>query len=208
MFRILGINDVRRVAERAVRTISANRKHNSKVRNSDSEESLIRIQPDAFVQVWLLNGYHTNAYRQTRLMWDYLRGEDFIAPTDGQVSNGKPWFMASSKGSYFDLGYCLPGGRYCVAYAHTYIHAASASDAHLWIGSSDGVKVWVNGKIVWIKVDVCLLAGWNRLLVKISQGRGKWGFSLAICNSDGDAVQNLVYCLYPPSEETMPDAIS
>jgi len=59
-------------------------------------------------------------------------------------------------------------------------------------GSADGIKVWLNGQVVHAnevqrahtagsdEVPVYLKAGTNRILVKIDNTTGGWGFSLAV----------------------------
>lgn len=172
-------------------------------------------QPEAFVKAWLLNGFHTNTDSQTRLNCEYIRGEASILPTDGRIDCGRPWFIAPSRDAYCDLGYWFRGGCDCAAYGHTCIYSPSEQTAYLRIGSTGGVKVWANGTVVLMN-DTChgytegehesevhLVAGWNRLLVKVNHSSGNWGFSPAICHSSGDALPGLTYCLYLPPQDRL-----
>src|SRR5207245_847012 len=80
------------------------------------------------------------------------------------------------------------GGEQCVAYARTQIYSAQEQPALLEIGSDDGVKVWLNSEVVHAnnvaralqpdsdKIQVHLKAGWNRLLLKITQNNQGWAF--------------------------------
>jgi hypothetical protein len=77
-----------------------------------------------------------------------------------------------------------------VAYAYRSFRSASAVDAVMRLGSDDGAKVWINGKLVFGNhahralsdgqdaVLVRLEKGENRVLVKVGQGWGSWGFLL------------------------------
>jgi hypothetical protein len=69
--------------------------------------------------------------------------------------------------------------------------------AQLEIGSDDGVKVWLNGKIVHVnnairpctlyedKVKVTLNRGIKRLLLKVTQGGGEWSACCCLRAPDG-----------------------
>ncbi len=77
-----------------------------------------------------------------------------------------------------------------VAYAFATFRSAAAVESVMRIGSDDGVKVWLNGELVFghhvnrslvAGEDAALVrlkAGENRLLVKVGQGWGSWGFSV------------------------------
>jgi len=77
-------------------------------------------------------------------------------------------------------------------YFATVAESASAQKATLQIGSDDGVQVWVNGRKVHDhkvtralaaaqdKVEVDLQAGRNLILLKVDQGNGDAGLTLAI----------------------------
>ena len=65
-------------------------------------------------------------------------------------------------------------------------------DAELRCGSDDGIRIWLNGKLVHDhevrrgfnpdsdKVPIHLKAGRNCILVKIDNYRAGWGFGVAI----------------------------
>ena len=79
-----------------------------------------------------------------------------------------------------------------VVYAFTTIHSSSSRLITLFLGSDDGIKVWINGKVVFQenrlrvlkqdenRVQVNLREGVNALLLKITQDKGPWGFSCRI----------------------------
>ncbi|HYE07149.1 MAG TPA: SGNH/GDSL hydrolase family protein [Planctomycetota bacterium] len=77
----------------------------------------------------------------------------------------------------------------CFAYACVEIESPAAQRVELLVGSDDGVAAWLNGDRVLAKLDamrgvapdqervpVRLKAGANRLLLKITQHAGNWGF--------------------------------
>ncbi len=102
-----------------------------------------------------------------------------------------------------DLVKVFKGGRHCVAYLRNSIRAPKETRAVLEIGSDDGVKVWLNGAVVHAnnvsrgcspgqdKVTVTLRAGWNELLLKITQGGGGWAAHLRVVNPAGAYLDGL-----------------
>jgi len=82
-------------------------------------------------------------------------------------------------------------------YGLAYVHSPDDRTAGLLLGSDDGVRVWVNDELVHSnptyrshssdqdKVEVGLRRGWNKLLVKVLQGAGGWGFSLRLADPEG-----------------------
>lgn len=116
----------------------------------------------------------------------------------------------------FDL---LPLGsapNQCV-YVGTYVWAESACRARLQIGSDDGVRVWLNEQLIHssmagrpVRMDedivpVDLRAGWNCLLLKITQYSGGWGFVCAVRAPDGSPLPGLVFA--PFRGEADPEAL-
>jgi hypothetical protein len=92
----------------------------------------------------------------------------------------------------------LYGGRnWVVAYAYTAFHSESEGPAQLRVGSDDGIRVWLNGRLVHSLdaaraavpdddiVPVRLQAGENTLLVKIAERTLGWGFYLRITDGQG-----------------------
>ncbi len=75
-----------------------------------------------------------------------------------------------------------------LAYATIAVRSPNARSAIVSVGSDDGARVWVNGQQVISKnvprsarpgedqVPVQLKAGWNQILLKITQGGGGWEF--------------------------------
>ncbi len=84
-----------------------------------------------------------------------------------------------------------------VCYAYAEVEADADQDVAIRMGSDDGLKVWLNGEVVWnndvdrgslLDQDTAtgkLKAGRNTILVKISQGGGGWNFRLRFTTPDG-----------------------
>ncbi len=94
-------------------------------------------------------------------------------------------------------------GTQHVAYLRTWIHAERARAAVLEIGADDGVKAWLNEKLVHVnltggpavpgeeKVSVSLKSGWNALVLKIAQQTGPWEFCARVRTPDGGPLAGL-----------------
>ncbi len=83
------------------------------------------------------------------------------------------------------------------AYGLVTIKSPQERDVQLWMGSDDGIKVWLNGDLIWSKevgrsltrdedkVKAKLKKGENVLLLKICQGTGAWEYTVRLVDSDG-----------------------
>ena len=88
-----------------------------------------------------------------------------------------------------------------MAYGYTVVQVAEDTDAVLRMGSDAGLACWVNGERVHfapapraLKVDqdsvkVRLKKGENRILLKIGQQSGPWGFCLRVTDAAGNALE-------------------
>ena len=102
-----------------------------------------------------------------------------------------------------DLEQAIAPGGNRAGYVKTNVFSPADQDVKLEIGSDDGVKVWINGKVVHAnnatrpcragedKARAKLKKGWNAVLVKITQGGGEWQFCVRICKPDGGALDGL-----------------
>lgn len=169
-------------------------------------------------RTWLLNGPH---YGDEHIDHEYLGEEQNISPVAGEITADKPWTIFQDYTDYIDLlqHYNNPG--YCTTYAFTRIIAETPlQDAHLRFGSVDGIKIWLNGKNIytndntgdfaWQKEDIPinLMEGENRLLLKIKNTTGDWGFdtaygfSMYVSEEDGDTPLGINYAIFPETAET------
>jgi hypothetical protein len=89
---------------------------------------------------------------------------------------------------YIDFTGIFDPNIYTVAYASKTIRASEEKKAKFGIGSNDGVRVWINGKLVLDRpvsrkaepnqdiIEVSLRQGDNNILVKVDQLELGWGF--------------------------------
>jgi len=114
-----------------------------------------------------------------------------------------------------DLRKALDGDQR-VAYALTWVHSDKARPVSLQMGTDDGVKAWLNGKLVHAnntaraaipytdKVNVELKKGWNPLLLKVTQNQIPWEFCARICGRDGKRLDGLRVDPYHEGEWRLP----
>ena len=103
--------------------------------------------------------------------------------------------QAGNRG-YVDFGACLGSHEWAIGYAYAEIESVHAREALLSMGSDDGIRVWVNGVMVHEneiargyscnadRASVKLKAGINRILVKVDNYVGGWGFGLGVSEAN------------------------
>lgn len=175
------------------------------------------LRPNGTVVDWLVVGPLPNGEpgslhgdRCIGYFADYLAargGESQAMPNDGDtlLSPGvKPllWEYTTSDSLGLidfltDLG--VDDRTPAVAYAFARINVPAPREAILSVRSDDGVRIWLNGKLILDKhkgrsvsgeedrLAVSLRAGDNRLLAKVDQGVGGWGLVARIAGADGKA---------------------
>ena len=172
---------------------------------------------EGFLRSWLVLGEFPNpphdgakAYDHTPpcvgLDTDYLKeqgGDAAVRPVAGMKvrrpdGSTAAWTAIASKEDEVGFAKCLAGRptENVVAYAYTTITSPQERPAVLAVGSDDGVRLWLNGRVVHDLlaaraivpdqdlVPVTLKAGENTLLVKVEQGAGGWGFCLRVLSPD------------------------
>ena len=85
-----------------------------------------------------------------------------------------------------------------LTYAYTEIESPEAREVLFKMGSDDGMACWLNGERIHLKnvarglqvdedtVKARLVGGKNRILLKISNRGGDWGFAFRITDVDGN----------------------
>ncbi len=122
-------------------------------------------------------------------------GESSIAPQaglkvpapDGQLHG---WTSITAAHDQVFLGDYMSPTINQIAYAACWIDRDQPEDILMGLGSSDGIRIWVNGTETFrvhegrpLALDdnyfrLPLVAGRNQVLVKIENGDGRWGFAL------------------------------
>jgi hypothetical protein len=107
------------------------------------------------------------------------------------------WKKADTDASgYMRLTGLFQPNEQVIIYGLAYVYSPDEHPTHILLGSDDGVRVWLNDELVHSnpayrgaypdqdKIKVTLKNGWNKVLVKILQGSGGWGFYLRFADPD------------------------
>ena len=128
--------------------------------------------------------------------------KDYALP-GGQTARWKPAFDQPT--GFVDLAALFQPNNNVVSYATIYVKSPTARSAIVSAGSDDGIKAWVNGKVVISdnaargaapdqdEATVNLKAGWNQVLLKITQSGYGWGFYFDLLNAKHQPMNDLVY---------------
>ena len=91
------------------------------------------------------------------------------------------------------------------AYVALWVKSPQAIPAEFATGSDDGIKLWLNGKTIYDHpgargddmdqdhVPANLYAGWNSVLVKVTQGNGGWSLHFRVATPDGLPIPGLEF---------------
>ena len=176
------------------------------------EATVNQLQETAeYITAWEVAG----PYRQAEK--DYAALFDIAFAPEIQGSDESKW-KAIAAGTDPKRPYVLDllkplGGLNCVAYARTWLHSDRDRDVLFEFGSDDGIKIWLNDKQVYAlnvarplqpgsdKVKVSLHAGWNPLLLKITQNNQGWEFCLRVRNPDGSHAEG-IHCDSTPHSDS------
>lgn len=154
----------------------------------------------AFLRNWEVSG----PYRQESKNYSDLFSIAFPPELSGAAIAWKPArFVSPSPTAYIlDLLKEWPGEQ-CTAYARTVVESSAAQPALLELGSDDGLKVWLNGDLVYQnntarpiqpgsdKVKVNLKSGRNELLVKVTQNNQGWALCARLLSEEGTPLRGV-----------------
>jgi HEAT repeat protein len=173
-----------------------------------AEAALNEIQAGAdYITTWQVAGPYLQEGKEYNQLFDIV-----FPPETPNAASAKwqaiplgpdikrPWIMDLLKAF---------GGEQRVAYARTWVHSDQEQPVLLELGTDDGVKVWLNSTVVHTinvlrgltpgsdKVNVTLKAGWNSLLLKVTQLNQGWGFCARFRKPDGSHLDGLQFSAEP-----------
>lgn len=193
--------------------ITALKKVLEKVQDTGTQQAanaaLKEIQARAgFINRWEVAG----PYRQEGK--DYAALFDTVFPPETADAHDVKWRILAAADArspgVVDLLAAL-GGQQCVAYARVWVRSDRQQDARLELGSDDGVKVWLNQTLVHAnntarpiqpgsdRADVTLKAGWNTLLLKVTQNNQGWAFCVRLLQADGTPLEGVNFQAEDPA---------
>ena len=146
--------------------------------------------PDRFVNDWWLIGPFDNTERKGfAAVYGPEMGFDSTKTYTGAAGKAVKWKTYSDHTSgYINFARLFSPNKDVVSYAYTTVIAPEAQTMKFGVGSNDGVRVWVNGKLVLDRpilrkavpnddtITVPVKKGENSILVKVDQLGNKWGF--------------------------------
>ncbi|MGZ5219126.1 MAG: serine hydrolase [Chitinophagaceae bacterium] len=158
-----------------------------------------------FMQTWLVAGpvpVSADSLKPGDALQEKVFKADIITAVN--VVAGKPlpavsvnqkdfvWRLSSFGDDIISLDTIYKAKDFVYAYALAEIKVAAPANAMLALGSDDGIKVWLNGKLVhenWIPrgvnkdddlVPLKLVKGSNQLLLKVQDMEGGWAFAARV----------------------------
>jgi hypothetical protein len=144
-----------------------------------------------YVMDWEVSGPYMQEGKNYSALFDIPFAPEI---NDGKWARWRKMSTGTNSGLpfYLDILKALNGGEQRVAYLRTKLQWPTERQVKLWIGSDDGNKVWVNGKLVHANnvaraftpdqdsAIVTLKKGENIIMMKITQNNLPWGASLRI----------------------------
>ena len=150
----------------------------------------------AFIQDWLVCGPFTKP--------GLAGAPAFFDVAFGPEKQGeKVQWKAMPRGDQPNLASLFPGVDNAAAYLKATIITPENCNAALLLGSDDGIKVWLNGAVVFgantdrgdmpdqDMAPIELKKGANELMLKITQGGGGWSACARIVAPDGAPIPGL-----------------
>jgi len=133
--------------------------------------------------------------------------DEFLKRGDGSIDAGASYkagditlkwkkATAAKKNGFVDCTKELGREEWAVAYGYAEIESIHARETVLRCGSDDGIKIWVNGKVVHAnevmrgyapnsdQANISLKSGINKIFVKLTNGAGNWGFGVAVAKAN------------------------
>ena len=166
-----------------------------------------------YLKEWLIAGY----YKASDLVFDEISFES----TDNLIrklksTKAQKFVKMASASAFIDLKNLLKNPPNTVSYAFTQIYSPIKQKVRFLVGADDGLTIWLNGKKVYENnekyiyfadedsIQVHLSQGWNDLFLKILYTGGYgYGFTLRITDEAGEAIDNIQYKVFLPSEIDM-----
>jgi HEAT repeat protein len=150
---------------------------------ADAKQALKRLgsagmNPQGLILSWSLSGPYMQEGKDGAALFDVA------FPPEKSTASGE-WRLVTSPNGMIELDKLI-GGNDRVAYLLVTLTSPADQDALLACGSDDGIKVFLNGKVVLAKnaarpaqadqdrATIHLKQGPNTLLLKITQGGGQW----------------------------------
>lgn len=190
----------RALVETTLRGLAAEAAHDRARANAETLLATLEAQAGC-IAPWFVTG----PFRKPGLDGQQLFDIEFAPEMPGETQSvwrPLPLAAALTNYGYADLGPVVRG-NHCVVYLKARVFCPGAQRVALEIGSDDGLKLWINGKVVHAnnvargftagqdKVEAELNAGVNEFLVKVSQHTAGCAASVRVRTPEGRPVPGL-----------------
>lgn len=138
---------------------------------------------------WIVGPFDNENQKGLTMVYEPERNFDTSSVLKGKSGISVRWRKYDKPNSgYIDFAEQFEPSEDVVAYARRTVHLEHAKKVKFGVGSNDGVRVWVNGKLVLDRqvgrrarvnddiITVALQQGDNDILVKVDQLKRGWGF--------------------------------
>jgi HEAT repeat protein len=156
-------------------------------------------QYEGYVLDWVGAGPYQEKGKDGHALWARV-----LPPERPEVTDVK-WIPLTRGLGVWDINLGETFGNHddAAGYVRTQVSSPVAQEVQLELGSDDGIKVWLNGKLVHAndaerglaprqdQLKVALEAGANVLLVKVTNQGGGWAFCCRFRKPDGSALEGL-----------------
>jgi uncharacterized protein (DUF362 family) len=149
-------------------------------------------------RTWILS----QAFDGSSVEEDFIADEGDLRPETGVNGWSEPIYFFDDR---IDLLSYYQGKTNMVSYAFTYFDSPADKEAELWLGTHEGMEIFLNGEMVYsyystnlgfddaerggFVKNIQLLQGENALLIKTLNRSGDYSFTLNICDHEGPYVQ-------------------
>jgi len=111
-----------------------------------------------------------------------------VGQTEKFTTGTAKWFKYTSPDSIINLDQAISNKSYVLAYGYCEFNSPSELICVLALGTNDGGRLWLNGEVIWDRSEgrglqpdddlliVKLRKGQNRILLKVEERGGTWGF--------------------------------
>lgn len=172
--------------------------------------------PDC-IRTWASAGTFSMGHSEGLMDRQFIENEGTLIPRLGDVSGGRVWEDTSMDRDMIDLDLVYGDSEYSASYSHVFVRSSGYMNVQMRAGSSDGIKVWINGEEIIRSPDdrdigpdlnitnVALKKGLNSVMVKLVVYRSDLSFFLRFTTPDNITIDDLEYYNdIPPLSDPLP----
>lgn len=161
-----------------------------------------------FIRRWLTLGPIKNP--DDSLLVDPLKPDlASVPPLEGTRTHGSVWKPARSNGDMFNFEEAVRPADQCLYCAATYLNVQEETEAVLWVGADDGLRVLFDNKVLLshhshsstgpdrFGLPIRLRPGTHTLIVKVDERKGTAGVWARVAGTDGKVLPTVRPVLAP-----------